>query len=239
MVRSSKSCGRQSQRGRARRSSARGSRRIRVRRGIALRDRRASGSASGAPASLHACAAVEASALVTILRRAPAVRVPRARDAVARAGRVGRLELAPGLALRRGRRDTTARPCRPCASSSYGMTAMRTPVDAQNRNVPVRLPWSNAPSDAQACRRRRGARRRRAAAPSRQLPRDGIELPRGAPARKRQRSPAPSRAQRASALRASPTMRASSPTMPRRNASTQTTKMTPVITVTHWPKPAR
>src|SRR2546430_12660106 len=30
-----------------------------------------------------------------------------------------------------------------------------------------------------------------------------------------------------------------SPTMPRRNASTHTTKMTPVITVTHWPKPAR
>ena len=32
---------------------------------------------------------------------------------------------------------------------------------------------------------------------------------------------------------------ASSPTMPRRNASTQTTKIAPVITVTHSPKPAR
>ena len=31
----------------------------------------------------------------------------------------------------------------------------------------------------------------------------------------------------------------SSPTMPRRNASTQTTKMAPVMTVTHWPNTAR
>ena len=34
-------------------------------------------------------------------------------------------------------------------------------------------------------------------------------------------------------------MRASSPTMPRRNSSTQPTKMAPVMTVTQPPKPAR
>jgi hypothetical protein len=71
--------------------------------------------------------------------------MPRTRDAVEHAARVGPIELAARLALAAvaGACQTATVPT--LASSSYGMTAMRAPVDDQNRNVPVRRPFANAP----------------------------------------------------------------------------------------------
>src|SRR6187399_1841041 len=75
---------------------------FRIRREIALRDAARFGLGERSARFVPRRHRRQVSAFVKILRSAPAVRVPRPRETVTHASRIGGLELAPGLALRSG-----------------------------------------------------------------------------------------------------------------------------------------
>ncbi len=215
--------------------------------------RRASGSASGAPDSLHASRRDETPALVKILRSPPAVRVPRPGDAVAHAAPHTPPRACGGARPAVREANTTRRRCRPSRRRRRARRRCARRSTPRTGTCPCAGPSRRRRGSAGA-RRACGARRRRSA---RRRGRRTLATRSGAAAADNA-DVAPSTAAASTArvrcIVISPSSCAdrdgaqplrfarhaqSSPTMPRRNASTQTTKMAPVMTVTHWPNPAR